>query len=147
MKNSNSRLKAESGPDPQSALAPAGGYGLFFCIEYAEERQNPNHLESLSNKITRLHQLGASAHLRRDAQSVYDRANAGRIDVGKRFKIENKNEIEAEKEEQAAKENPQLALWKSVKDQLIAANGEQYFNEGKLAPADQVCCSFAAAVS
>jgi tetratricopeptide (TPR) repeat protein len=45
------------------------------------------------------------------------------------FKIKNKNEIEAEKEEQAAKENPQLALWKSVKDQLIAANGEQYFNE------------------
>src|ERR1700676_3967500 len=45
------------------------------------------------------------------------------------FKIKNKNEIEAEKEEQAAKDNPQLALWKSVKDQLIAANGEQYFNE------------------
>ena len=45
------------------------------------------------------------------------------------FKIKNKNEIEAEKEEQAAKDNPQLALWKSVKDQLIAANGEQYFTE------------------
>ena len=45
------------------------------------------------------------------------------------FKIKNKNEIEAEKEEQAAKDNPQLALWKSIKDQLIAANGEQYFNE------------------
>jgi hypothetical protein len=45
------------------------------------------------------------------------------------FKIKNKNEIEAEKEEQAAKENPQLALWKSIKDQLIAANGEAYFND------------------
>jgi hypothetical protein len=45
------------------------------------------------------------------------------------FKIKNKNEIEAEKEEKAAKENPELALWKSVKDQLIAANGEAYFND------------------
>src|ERR1700730_1977840 len=45
------------------------------------------------------------------------------------FKIKNKNEIEAEKEEKAAKENPQLALWKSIKDQLIAANGEAYFND------------------
>jgi hypothetical protein len=45
------------------------------------------------------------------------------------FKIKNKNEIEAENEEKAARENPQLALWKSVKDQLIAANGEQYFAE------------------
>jgi tetratricopeptide (TPR) repeat protein len=45
------------------------------------------------------------------------------------FKIKNKNEIEAEREEQAAKENPQLALWKSIKDQLIAANGEAYFND------------------
>ena len=45
------------------------------------------------------------------------------------FKIKNKNEIEAEKEEQAARENPQLALWKSVKDQLTGAGGEQYFNE------------------
>jgi hypothetical protein len=45
------------------------------------------------------------------------------------FKIKNKNEIEAEREEQAAKENPQLALWKSIKDQLIAANGEAYFAE------------------
>jgi len=45
------------------------------------------------------------------------------------FKIKNKNEIEAENEEKAAKENPQLALWKSIKDQLTAANGEQYFTE------------------
>lgn len=45
------------------------------------------------------------------------------------FKIKNKNEIEAENEEKAAKENPQLALWKSIKDQLTAANGEQYFAE------------------
>jgi len=32
-------------------------------------------------------------------------------------------------QEKAAKENPQLALWKSIKDQLIAANGEAYFND------------------
>jgi tetratricopeptide (TPR) repeat protein len=43
------------------------------------------------------------------------------------FKIKNKLEIEAENQEKFAKENPQLAVWKNVKDQLIAANGDQYF--------------------
>lgn len=46
------------------------------------------------------------------------------------FKIKNVNEIQAEKEEQLAKDNPQLALWKNMKDALIAANGEQYWESG-----------------
>jgi tetratricopeptide (TPR) repeat protein len=44
------------------------------------------------------------------------------------FKIKNKNEIEAEKEELAAKADPQAALWKSIKDQLTADAGQQYFD-------------------
>jgi tetratricopeptide (TPR) repeat protein len=44
------------------------------------------------------------------------------------FKIKNKNEIEAENQEKLNKENPQLAMWKGIKDQLTAANGEQYFD-------------------
>jgi tetratricopeptide (TPR) repeat protein len=48
------------------------------------------------------------------------------------FTIKNVNEIEAEKAEKAAKENPQLAFWKSfLKDPLVADNGAQYF-EGTL---------------
>jgi hypothetical protein len=47
------------------------------------------------------------------------------------FKIKTKNEIDAENQEKFAKDNPQLALWKGVKDALVAANGEQYF-EGTL---------------
>jgi len=48
------------------------------------------------------------------------------------FTIKNVNEIEAEKAERAAKENPQLAFWKSfIKDPLAADNGAQYF-EGTL---------------
>ncbi len=43
------------------------------------------------------------------------------------FKIENKNEIEAKGQEQFAKEHPELALWKAIKDQLTADNGQQYF--------------------
>src|SRR5262245_55502097 len=43
------------------------------------------------------------------------------------FKIKNKVEIENENLEKAAKENPQLTLWKTIKDQLTGANGEQYF--------------------
>src|SRR5260370_30782022 len=43
------------------------------------------------------------------------------------FKIKNKNEIDAQNEEKAAKDNPQLALWKSIKDQLTTANGAQDF--------------------
>src|SRR5438270_13461288 len=45
------------------------------------------------------------------------------------FTIKNKNEIEAENQQKFAKDNPQLALWKVIKDQLTAANGEQYFTE------------------
>jgi tetratricopeptide (TPR) repeat protein len=44
------------------------------------------------------------------------------------FKIKNKNEIAAENEEKAAKADPQLALWKSIKDQLTADSGQQYFD-------------------
>jgi tetratricopeptide (TPR) repeat protein len=44
------------------------------------------------------------------------------------FKIKNKNEIAAENEEKAAKADPQLALWKSIKDQLTADAGQQYFD-------------------
>jgi tetratricopeptide (TPR) repeat protein len=43
------------------------------------------------------------------------------------FKIKNKNEIDAENQEKFAKDNPQLALWMNIKNQLTAANGEQYF--------------------
>jgi len=44
------------------------------------------------------------------------------------FKIKNKNEIEAENQEKFNKENPQLAMWKGIKDNLTAANGDQYFD-------------------
>jgi tetratricopeptide (TPR) repeat protein len=47
------------------------------------------------------------------------------------FKIKTKNEIDAEQQEKLVKDNPQLALWKGIKDALLAANGEQYF-EGTL---------------
>jgi len=43
------------------------------------------------------------------------------------FKIKTRNEIDAENQEKFAKDNPQLALWKGVKDLLVAPNGEQYF--------------------
>ena len=43
------------------------------------------------------------------------------------FEIKNKNEIEAAKQAEFAKANPGLALWTTIKDQLTAANGEQYF--------------------
>jgi tetratricopeptide (TPR) repeat protein len=45
------------------------------------------------------------------------------------FKILDKNEIAAANQAKAAADNPQLALWKNIKDQLTAANGEQYFND------------------
>jgi len=47
------------------------------------------------------------------------------------FKIKTKHEIDAENQEKFAKDNPQLALWKGVKEALLAPDGEQYF-EGKL---------------
>jgi hypothetical protein len=37
------------------------------------------------------------------------------------------NTVSAEKEEQARKENPSLALWTTLKQALTAADGEQYF--------------------
>jgi hypothetical protein len=43
------------------------------------------------------------------------------------FTIRDKNTLAAEGQAKAAAENPQLALWKSVKDQLTAENGQQYF--------------------
>jgi tetratricopeptide (TPR) repeat protein len=43
------------------------------------------------------------------------------------FSIKNVGEIEAENQAKFAAENPQLALWKGIKDQLIAGNGSQYF--------------------
>jgi hypothetical protein len=43
------------------------------------------------------------------------------------FEIKNKNEIEAAKEEAAKKADPAGHLWTTIKDQLTAANGEQYF--------------------
>jgi tetratricopeptide (TPR) repeat protein len=45
------------------------------------------------------------------------------------FTIKNKNDIAAENAAKFAADNPQLALWKNIKDQLTAANGEQYFND------------------
>lgn len=44
------------------------------------------------------------------------------------LKIKSKHEIEAENAEKFAKDNPQLALWKTVKDKLMAADGQQYFD-------------------
>ena len=43
------------------------------------------------------------------------------------FEMKNKNEIEAKKEADAAAANPAGHLWTTIKDQLTAANGEQYF--------------------
>jgi hypothetical protein len=45
------------------------------------------------------------------------------------FKILDKNEIAASNQAKFAADNPQLALWKNIKDQLTAANGESYFND------------------
>ncbi len=43
------------------------------------------------------------------------------------FTLKSKGELDAEGQAKFAKENPELALWKAVKDQLVAPNGEQYF--------------------
>jgi hypothetical protein len=52
------------------------------------------------------------------------------------FKLKNKNEIEAENQEKFAKDNPALAMWKTIKDNLTAANGDMYFEsiKGALIP-------------
>ena len=47
------------------------------------------------------------------------------------FKIKTKGEVDAENQDKFAKDNPQLALWKGIKDALQAPTGEQYF-EGML---------------
>jgi len=44
------------------------------------------------------------------------------------FHIKTKDEIEGEKDEAFKKSNPQLALWMSIKNQLTAADGMQYFD-------------------
>jgi len=46
------------------------------------------------------------------------------------FTIKDKNTIQAEKEAEFAKSNPQLAFWKTLKEGLSAENGEQYFEMG-----------------
>ena len=53
------------------------------------------------------------------------------------FHIESKGEIakkgaeeELKKQEEFAKANPQLALWKNIKDQLNGSDGANYFNTG-----------------
>jgi tetratricopeptide (TPR) repeat protein len=43
------------------------------------------------------------------------------------FKIKSKIEIEQERAEKLKSENPSLALWLSIKEQLTAENGQQYF--------------------
>jgi tetratricopeptide (TPR) repeat protein len=43
------------------------------------------------------------------------------------FVIRNAVEIQAEEQAKAAAANPQLALWKTIKDSLLAADGETYF--------------------
>jgi hypothetical protein len=47
------------------------------------------------------------------------------------FKISTAAEIASEKDEALKKSNPQLALWKSIKDSLAAADGEKYFESVK----------------
>jgi tetratricopeptide (TPR) repeat protein len=47
------------------------------------------------------------------------------------FKIKTGAEIASEKDEALKKSNPQLALWKSIKDSLAAADGEKYFESVK----------------
>ena len=44
------------------------------------------------------------------------------------FHIKTKDEMDAEKDEAFEKSNPQLALWMSIKNQLTAAEGTQYFD-------------------
>ncbi|MEX2263739.1 MAG: hypothetical protein WD696_17425 [Bryobacteraceae bacterium] len=43
------------------------------------------------------------------------------------FKIENVNEIAAQKEQEFRESNPQLALWMGLKKELTGPNGAQYF--------------------
>jgi hypothetical protein len=43
------------------------------------------------------------------------------------FALKSKAELDADSQAKFAKENPELAMWKVIKDQLTAANGQQYF--------------------
>jgi tetratricopeptide (TPR) repeat protein len=45
------------------------------------------------------------------------------------FKIKTKAEIDAAKEEELKKTNPQFALWKGIKESLVAADGQDYFDK------------------
>jgi hypothetical protein len=45
------------------------------------------------------------------------------------FTIQDKNQIAASNQAKMATDNPQLALWKNIKDSLTAADGEQYFTD------------------
>jgi len=44
------------------------------------------------------------------------------------FKIKSAMEVAAEKEEELKKTNPELALWLNIKGQLLAPEGQQYFD-------------------
>jgi hypothetical protein len=44
------------------------------------------------------------------------------------FKIKTASEIAAEKEEELKKTNPQLALWLTIKGQLLSPDGQTYFD-------------------
>ncbi len=52
------------------------------------------------------------------------------------FKIKDKNEIDADNQNKLAKDNPSLAMWKTIKDNLVAPNGDMYFEsiKGALIP-------------
>jgi hypothetical protein len=53
------------------------------------------------------------------------------------FQIRNANDIQAEEQAKAAAANPQLAVWKAIKESLLAPNGEMYFEsslKGALIP-------------
>src|SRR5437667_12228685 len=45
------------------------------------------------------------------------------------FKIETSDEAKLRKEQEFAKQNPSLALWQNLKQELTGANGEQYFSQ------------------
>lgn len=60
-------------------------------------------------------------------QEVRDKAKASALPPAG-FKIVTFAEIEAKKQEELAKANPQLALWLNLKSQLTAANGTTYFD-------------------
>lgn len=45
------------------------------------------------------------------------------------FKIKTKAEIDAAQDEEVKRTNPQLALWKGVKESLLGTDGQQYFEK------------------